>query len=252
MQPIYSVVLLAVFRLVTISKIDLFGKWINSKRYIFAGILANFMVSILMVLVSKVPQAVMSEYLCYGKLSTNMNNLVIYVVLTTSLCVILPSLLVVGIYFHSLKYLQVVQSAKTCASMDITLANRISRDLTRKSSVGKDYEKKQLKQFTHLLFINIFVSLTSVSFTIMSFLNIVELKDSYFVSRILCVFVLGFQICVPLFTMYNLRWTGFVSRKIKSWSIRNRVQPRFELQPWTEKVVDKWCPYHMKFIEVVV
>ena len=184
----YSVLLLAIFRMVAVVNSHLFRKWVKSPKWIVSCMVAQILLCMLLTILSKfVIQTTYGTVLCDDGYSSDFNNGIIYFASTSFLGMAIPCLLVTIIYFFTYQTVRKIDK-KVVSIANIASQNAVSQFQTslassyrRDTSIIHARKKLVCKRTSHkaqltrqFFFINLCLIGSLLSFLVLNFANFIE------------------------------------------------------------------------------
>ena len=228
----YSILMLAVYRLVAVVKIEWFKKWIKSIKIIVASFVIEFTICVPFILLSK--YSFMTTYgpvMCYDGYSTNLSLGIRYFALTTVLGVIIPNVLVIFIYVYTVKVLKKLEKklrkdrkknqgkSLTVMSFKRIFKNQIQQVLDQSRTETTSFstatstafktsafrETQQARLTRQFLVISVCLILSSMTFTFLNITNLLPQFDTiwYYYRLGVRIATLASQSIVPIVSLYG-------------------------------------------------
>ena len=255
----YSILMLAVYRLVAVIKIEWFKKWIKSIKIIICSFLVEFVICISFIIISKYSfGTTYGPVMCYDGFSENLSLGIRYFALTTVLGVVVPNVLVVFIYVYTVKFLRRLEKklrrerrnrnnqgkSLTIMSFKKIFKNPIlALDQSRTETTGVSNgttggakkpafrETQQARLTRQFLVISVCLILSSITFTFLNITNLLPQFDTiwYYYRLMVRIATLAFQSIVPIVSLYGHPKLVEIYQQIISfsWCHRsNKIQPK--------------------------
>ena len=253
----YSILMLAVYRLVAVVKIEWFKKWIKSIKIIVASFLIEFAICVSFILLSK--YSFMTTYgpvMCYDGYSTNLSLGIKYFATTTVLGVIVPNVLVIFIYVYTVKVLKKLEKklrkdrkkhqvrSLTIMSFKRIFKNQIQQALDQSRTETTSHttnatstafktpafrETQQARLTRQFLVISVCLILSSITFTFLNITNLLPQFDTiwYYYRLGVRIATLASQSIVPIVSLYGHPKLVEIYQLIRAYEWRrNQVHPK--------------------------
>ena len=198
----YSILLLAIFRMLAVVKIKWFTMWAKSNMIIALSIGVEYALSLSIVFVSKhLFGTTHGKFYCQDGFSDTFRKGLNYFTLTSSIGILVPNLLVIFIYVVTKRTLnrnkKRLNVAKASELNNLTTENVFNLRLKIRS--------QQESLIRQLLYINLFLVLSSLSFIIVNFANLFdEFSNTWYHYRLITrIASLAFQSAVPIISLYG-------------------------------------------------
>lgn len=234
----FSILELAVFRLTALVRVDIFRSWIRSPYRLVAPILTNLVISFSFTVTLKLGLSTThGPFLCLDGYSPLLSRALIYFVVSSVFCIMLPCTLVCLIYAYKISYLKNTGNGTVKRWFGGNSRKRVTDIYGSLDNINDDVvvaNRNQRRLARQVLVMNAFLIASLLSFILTNAANIFEQFNDYkyalrFSLRLMTIF---FQSLVPVASIAgHTRMMNLVRKfRIKSLLQKNRIVPSSNAQ----------------------
>jgi hypothetical protein len=196
----YSILLLALFRMVAVLSPKYFGRWVKTPRFIMLTILIEHLICVSFMLTAKFVFQTSPGYVyCQDGYSSVLMNSWYYFIMTSTLGIILPSLSVIVIYFitkHTIDKQNDLKACRKSASSFSIILTGIQLLIRDRRSYRLSPQEILIKQ---MIIINLLLITSSFFYLVLNLSNLFPALTSNYIAYIYVMRVICFilQSLVP-------------------------------------------------------
>ncbi|CAF0729871.1 unnamed protein product [Brachionus calyciflorus] len=210
----YSILVVAIYRLIGVTRLTLYKKITNSKFAICSIIIVWFLSAFIFLVAKYSTQTTHGKIYCYDGYSPNLIQNLIYYLLTSLFGYALPLILVIIFYViiqiklikisKNLNFTETHSKPSSVEPDDSTRNNKETKKSVKHGKIHKKFHHKKEKKLAHQFIIINFLEFGSmVAFMMLSLNNIYPILNLnyYFLRQLLRIVNLSFQTAIPIMSL---------------------------------------------------